>query len=196
MKMLKRSPGIVLIALLLSLIIPASAAAQEVPQLPASYWGTVRIRSQVGGQLVDAPVGTIVSAWVGGVERGSFVTTEPGKYGGPAPYPNLYVGGEADKPYILQGSLVEFYVNGFKADQTALFQNDHPEVLNLTAYVPTVLPGDANGDGKVNAVDITKVERIIVKLDPETPGANAYQDGVIDSSDITAVEMLIAGVEF
>ena len=39
MKMLKRSPGIMLIALLLILVIPASAAAQEVPQLPVRYWG-------------------------------------------------------------------------------------------------------------------------------------------------------------
>ncbi len=191
MKMLKRSPGIVLMALLLSLIIPASVAAQEVPQIPARYWGTVRIYDGAGE--VDAPPGTLITAWVGGVERGSIVVTEAGKYGGPTGLdPKLSVQGD-----ILQGSLVEFYVNGFKADQTALFQNDHPEELNLTAFVPTtVLPGDANGDGKINAVDITKVERIIVDLDPETPGADAYQDDVIDSSDITAVEMLIAGVEF
>ena len=31
----------------------------------------------------------------------------------------------------LRGSLVEFYVNGVKADQTANFQNDHPEEVNL-----------------------------------------------------------------
>jgi len=30
--------------------------------------------------------------------------------------------------------------------------------------VTSVLPGDANGDGNVNALDITKVERIIAGL--------------------------------
>ena len=194
MKMLKRSPGIVLIALLLILVMPASAAAQEVPQLPASYRGTVRIYDGAGE--VDAPSGTIVTAWVDGVERGSIVVTEPGKYGGPAPYPNLYVGGEADKPYILQDSLIEFYVDGSKADQTASFQSGYVGELNLTAFIPTtVLLGDANGDGKINAADITKVERIIVDLDPETPGADACEDGVIDASDITTVEMIIAGLD-
>jgi len=31
--------------------------------------------------------------------------------------------------------------------------------------VQTVIPGDGNGDGGVNALDITKVERIIAGLD-------------------------------
>ncbi len=189
MKMLRRSLGIVLVMLLFILVLPPSVAAQEPPQLPASYWGTVKIRSQVGGQFVDAPAGTTITAWVAGVERGRIVVTEPGKYGGPTGLElKLYVQGD-----ILQGSLVEFYVNGFKADQTAFFYRE-PKEVNLTAFVPTTLPGDANGDGKINAVDITKVERIIVCLDPETPGADAKQDGKIDALDIPKVEMLIAGL--
>ena len=58
----------------------------------------------------------------------------------------------------------------------------------------SVILGDANGDGKVNAVDITKVERIIAKLDPPTPGADANGDGDIDAVDITKVERIIAGL--
>ncbi len=57
-----------------------------------------------------------------------------------------------------------------------------------------VAPGDANGDGEVNAVDITKVERIIAGLDVSTPGADANQDGNIDALDITKVERLIVGL--
>ena len=184
MKMLKRGPGIVLAALLLILLVPASAVGQEVPPLPASYWGTLRIRSQVDGQLVDAPVGTVVTAWVGGKERGKIVTTEPGKYGGPAPYPNLVVQGD-----ILQGSLVLFYVNGFKADQTALY--DHPEEVNLTAFVPPTIPGDANGDGKVNILDMTRVARMILLLDPETPGADAKPDGFVNVLDMAKIARII-----
>ncbi len=75
MKMLRRSLGIALAMLLLSLVVPVSVAAQEIPQLPASYWGTVMICSQVGGQLVDAPAGTTITAWVGGKERGRIVVT-------------------------------------------------------------------------------------------------------------------------
>ena len=55
-----------------------------------------------------------------------------------------------------------------------------------------VIPGDANGDGVVNALDITKVERIIATLDAETPGADANEDGVVNALDITMVEIIIA----
>jgi len=55
-----------------------------------------------------------------------------------------------------------------------------------------VIPGDANGDGLVNAVDITKVERIIAGLDAETPGADANEDGSVNALDITMVEIIIA----
>jgi hypothetical protein len=60
--------------------------------------------------------------------------------------------------------------------------------------VRTVVPGDANGDGVVNAVDITKVERIIALLDAQTPGADANQDGNVNALDITKVEMIIVGL--
>jgi len=59
---------------------------------------------------------------------------------------------------------------------------------------PTV-PGDANGDGTVNVLDITRVERVITALDPETPGSDANGDGVINVLDITRIERLIAGLE-
>jgi len=53
-------------------------------------------------------------------------------------------------------------------------------------------PGDANGDGFVNALDITKVERIVAGLDAETPGADANEDGSVNALDITMVEIIIA----
>ncbi len=65
----------------------------------------------------------------------------------------------------------------------------------VATQVETVLPGDANGDGNVNALDITKVERIIAGLDTETPGADANQDGNVNALDITKVERLIAGLD-
>jgi len=61
--------------------------------------------------------------------------------------------------------------------------------------VQTVTPGDATGDGLVDARDITKVERIIAGLDTETPGADATQDGLVDARDITKVERIIAGLD-
>ena len=60
--------------------------------------------------------------------------------------------------------------------------------------VQTVTAGDANGDGAVNALDITKVERIIAGLDAQTAGADANQDGNVNALDITKVERIIAGL--
>jgi len=57
-----------------------------------------------------------------------------------------------------------------------------------------LLPGDANGDGIINALDITAVERIITWLDTPTTGADTNQDGTINVLDISRIEMLIAGL--
>ena len=60
--------------------------------------------------------------------------------------------------------------------------------------VQTVAPGDANGDGTVNVLDITRTERAITGLDPETTGADANGDGVVNILDVTKIERIIAGL--
>jgi len=55
-------------------------------------------------------------------------------------------------------------------------------------------PGDANGDGDINAGDITKIERIIFVLDAETPGADANGDGFVNAADIGTVEYMMLGI--
>lgn len=55
-------------------------------------------------------------------------------------------------------------------------------------------PGDANDDGKIDATDITALERIIIELDTQTPGADANQDGAINALDITKLERIIVGL--
>jgi hypothetical protein len=60
-----------------------------------------------------------------------------------------------------------------------------------TTEEPTWTAGDANGDGVVNALDITMVERIIVGLEEATPGADANEDGEVNALDITMVEIII-----
>jgi hypothetical protein len=62
----------------------------------------------------------------------------------------------------------------------------------FTVEPPPWTPGDANGDGVVNALDITEVERIIAGLDAETVGADANEDGAVNALDITMVEIIIA----
>lgn len=55
--------------------------------------------------------------------------------------------------------------------------------------------GDANGNGVVNMGDTTKVERILLDMDPPTPGADANGDGVITIGDVTVIEMMILGAD-
>jgi hypothetical protein len=61
--------------------------------------------------------------------------------------------------------------------------------------IQSVSPGDANGDGTIDVRDITRVERAIADLDPDTAGADANQDGMINVLDITRIERIIAGLE-
>jgi hypothetical protein len=53
--------------------------------------------------------------------------------------------------------------------------------------------GDADGDGSVTSLDVTKVERIIMGLDDPAPGADANADGSINTLDITKIELIIMG---
>ena len=54
-------------------------------------------------------------------------------------------------------------------------------------------PGDADGDGSVTSLDITKLERIIMGLDDPTAGADANEDGSVNTLDITRIELIIMG---
>ncbi len=57
---------------------------------------------------------------------------------------------------------------------------------------PAFEPGDANGDGNINALDITTVELIVVGALVEMASADANGDGKINALDITATEILVA----
>ncbi|MBI4330992.1 MAG: PKD domain-containing protein [Chloroflexi bacterium] len=123
----------VTVAILVSLAVlfaaPAAAFAQ-LPALPHYFYGTVKING------ADAPAGTTVEARVAGVMTGAFnpvVTTQPGKYGDPNPSvsaPRLLVQGN-----IAGGATIEFFINGVKAGQTAVWQSGQISVLDLTVIV-------------------------------------------------------------
>jgi outer membrane protein assembly factor BamB len=103
-------------------------------------------------------------------------------------------------------AVLHFHVVGSGGDSSAITLSDgmlsDTQAEEITAIwvgdtvtVTSVIPGDANGDGAVNALDITKVERIIAGLDAETPGADANGDGNVNALDITKVERIIAGLD-
>jgi hypothetical protein len=101
-------------------------------------------------------------------------------------------------------AVLHFHVIGSQGDSSpislanGMLSNNLAEEITATwtgdLVNVTLVPGDANGDGNVNALDITKVERVIAGLDAETPGADANQDGNINALDITKIERIIAGL--
>jgi hypothetical protein len=54
--------------------------------------------------------------------------------------------------------------------------------------------GDVNEDLRVSIGDVTKIERIILGLDPVTAGADANVNGVVDMGDVVKVERMILGL--
>jgi hypothetical protein len=102
-------------------------------------------------------------------------------------------------------AVLHFHVIGFEGDSSAvtlsngvLSDNQAGEItatwVGDSIDITSVMPGDGNGDGFVNALDITKVERIIAAMDAETPGADANGDGVVNALDITKIELIIVGL--
>jgi hypothetical protein len=71
-------------------------------------------------------------------------------------------------------------------------QLDGPSASILVQCVP----GDATGDGAVNVLDVTKMERIVAQLDATPPGActDANQDGATNVLDVTSTERLVVGL--
>ncbi|MBA7581266.1 hypothetical protein ES708_23168 [subsurface metagenome] len=80
-------------------------------------------------------------------------------------------------------------LSGFEGEIPATWTGDLVEV------VPPVEPGDANGDGVINVLDITKVVRIILALDAETLGSDANEDGEVNVLDITKIVRIILGLD-
>jgi len=71
--------------------------------------------------------------------------------------------------------------------------NQIPATWTGKARIGVYKSGDANDDGSINSLDITKLERIIIGLDDRTLGADANSDGNVNALDITKVELVIMG---
>ena len=95
------------------------------------------------------------------------------------------IGSEGDSSNILLANGI--LSNTLGVEISAIWVGD---LVNIFS----VVPGDANSDGAVNALDMTKVARIILELDDPTPGADANQNGDINVLDITRIARIILGL--
>ena len=68
------------------------------------------------------------------------------------------------------------------------------EEYDWVPYEGEIIPGDANGDGEVDAQDIATVRDYILGLDPQPfsfESANLNGDSVVDIQDLTQLIQLL-----
>lgn len=122
-------PTIRALTIISIIILSASlASAAEIP--PNKFAGTVTLNDE------PAPIGTVIKAYIDGVERGSVVVTTAGEYA------QLGVSGS-------EGDEITFTVGEVDADQTEIwYEMNEPRTLPLTTTGTPVPPGsDGTDDG-------------------------------------------------
>ena len=101
----RRLAGALGLLLALSLaLVPASALADAPPQMSHVFYGTVTVDGE------DAPVGTVITASVAGLEY-TYTTEVEGEYGY-NPAPSFFIPAEG----LEDGDLIEFYIGGLQAE--------------------------------------------------------------------------------
>ena len=102
-------------------------AVHAVPPLPSTFYGTAKLDG------ANVPDGTLVTAWIGGVQYGQGTTFT---YGGESWY-NLDVrGDDVDEPGKdggQEGDTVSFRIGANDAAQTGVWHSGTSALLNLTA---------------------------------------------------------------
>jgi len=133
--------------LFLSLLLVAGCigAATAAPALPCEYYGEISI----GGS--PAPAGTIITATIGGAERGRLITSVEGTYGGTGMFDTrlLVQAVEGDDT-----AAVTFLVNGVELPETAEYAPGEIVRVDLalpgaapeanTTTIPTTIPTTAS----------------------------------------------------
>ncbi len=141
----RRTIGIVL-AIFLTLSFALPVAADQPPRLPSAFYGTVTQNGQ------NVPNGTLVSAWINGVqyaETTTFLTTIGSQQ--VSVYTITVPGDDPSTPGVVEGGnegdTVYFQVNGHLTDQTGTWHEGTDVELNLTLtinYPPSVVSVSPN----------------------------------------------------
>jgi hypothetical protein len=115
------------ILILILFIAFISAHGTATPPMPTEFYGSVIIDGK------PAPIGTIISAQIHGVEKGSITTVADGFYGGPGIFDDrltVTVKEEEFRPGELE---IIFLINGAQASQVATYEPGSSRQLDLTS---------------------------------------------------------------
>ena len=94
------------------------------------------------------------------------------------------------------------YAHRFLLDQIMLVPVDDKKIVstvywsnfaNIVEMEPTTLPGDINGDDKVNVGDITTIASMILDESLMNDAADINNDGIVNVGDITTLVSMILG---
>jgi hypothetical protein len=180
--------GLVVITLLLT-IAPAVLA---VPPLPSSFYGTVKVDG------ANVPLGTIVSAWINGVQ---YAEATVSLYAGDTIYGLNVPGDDPATPGTIEGGVegdtVVFHTGGLEADETGTWHSGTNVQLNLTASTPTqqtiIVEKQTNPDGAPDGFTfsgdangtISDGQQIVVS--GLQPGTYTSQETVPAGWDLTSI---------
>lgn len=67
--------------------------------------------------------------------------------------------------------------------------------VNKSLTLKVYMPYDSNGNGMIDMGDVVKVERIILRFDPDNPAADSNGDGKVDAGDIVKLERVILKID-
>ena len=180
------------IVLSMFLVLSGTASAVEFPAIPNKFSGDVTLNG------VNASIGTVISAYIGGELRGNVTTGTTGKY------VQLPVNGnESDK-----GAEITFKVCDSIADQNATWdETNKPRTLNLTAVdnkAPAVKNPGANPaaiapDGAASTqLNVTVIDGCSCNIDSVTVdlstigGSDAQVMTRINDTDVYSVTATVA----
>jgi len=136
----------------------AMTSADGRPSMPNEFYGAVSLNG------ADAPVGTVINAYIDGELSGTIDVTTAGEYGEMPDLNYLKVNGNESED---DGKTIIFTVCGAAADQidTEWHAEDLPRMLNLTAVddeAPAVTDATATPSSIVNGTDKTQLNVTVI----------------------------------
>jgi len=160
----------------------------------SSMGGTVNTLTKAGYIVIYAPVSAAFAASpTQGVAGRTVFTFTDQSTGGKGPYSYQWQFGDGNSSNLQSPTYVYASAGNYTVTLKVTESLSTSNTVTKTGYISVYKAGDANGDGTVNSIDITKVERIIMTLDTSTPGADANGDGNVNAVDITRIEQIIMG---
>ena len=174
---------------------PGLTAATQTETIMASAATQVRIETAVSGSStpilnLHVPTGHSVTGYaIARDQYGNFISNVNGTWS-----LTNKTGGVANSDLVPSGDNKSVIFSSHLSG-TATIHVTSGSLISIDSGLITAIAGDTNGDGLINMADVTKTERIILTMDPTTPGADANLDGQTNMGDVTKIERIILGLD-